>query len=94
MNFNIHYNTKVITDDIPKLPKPIANQIKNAIESKLARNPGRFGKPLRKSLYGFKSLRVGDYRTIFWIRGKIVRIELIQHRAKVYKNILKRMGII
>lgn len=94
MNFNIQYNTKVITDDIPRLPKAIALRTRDAIENKLAKNPGIFGKPLRKSLYGFRSLRVSDYRIIYWIKGKNVRIELINHRATVYKEILKRMKLI
>jgi mRNA-degrading endonuclease RelE of RelBE toxin-antitoxin system len=49
--------------------------------------PDLFGKPLRKSLLGFRSLRVGEYRVIFLIKGKTVEVYMIAHRSRVYEDV-------
>ena len=62
-----------------------------AIEEKLLLRPEIFGKPLRRSLKGCRSLRVGDYRVIFQIHQKAVLIIAIMHRSSEYKGIEKRI---
>lgn len=57
--YTIQYLSSVVDEDIPALPKTWKEKIKKAIESKLRHEPEVFGKPLRKSLKGFRSLRVG-----------------------------------
>lgn len=86
MRFEIQYDSRVIEEDIPRLPKNIRARIKQAIEIKLGNHPEVFGKPLRKSLRGYRRLRVGDYRIIFRIEGDFVKIFVIQHRSVVYEN--------
>lgn len=81
----------VIKKDIPKLSSSDKNKIKKAIEEKLSINPETFGKPLRRSLKGYRKLRVGDYRVIYRIENKIVKIFYIGHRSIVYKNTEKRI---
>ena len=45
-----------------------------------------FGKPLRYSLKGARSLRAGDYRVVFAIeRDDVVLIVKIGHRRDVYE---------
>lgn len=86
MNFEIIYHALVLSEDIPKLNKTQKLRIRLAIEKKLQTDPLTFGKPLRKSLRGYRSLRVGEYRVIFLIDGRIVKVFLIQHRSVVYES--------
>ena len=89
LKFKITYHEKVIFKDIPKLAKTNKERIKKAIEDKLTTSPEIFGKPLRKSLNGYRKLRVGDFRVIFRIKTKFIKIFNIEHRSVVYKNIRK-----
>ena len=89
--FKIFYHYLVVQEDIPKLSAAWKNKIKNAIELRLTTKPDAYGKPLRRSLKNYRKLRVGDYRVIFKIEGKAVKIFVIQHRSVVYKIIQKRI---
>jgi mRNA interferase RelE/StbE len=91
MTFNIFYHELVIKNDIPKLTKRTKTRIKNDIEKKLTAYPEKFGKPLRKSLKGYRKLRSGDYRIIFRINEKTIKILLIEHRSVVYKKGIHRL---
>lgn len=84
MKFEVIYHERVTREDIPRLSTAWKKRIKAAIEQKLFFSPEQFGKPLRRSLKGYRKLRVGDYRVIFRIQGKFVKIFLIQHRSVVY----------
>lgn len=81
----------VVKNDISKLDKESRAKIKKTIEQKLVASPEIFGKPLRKSLKGYRKLRVGDYRIVFKIAKKTVCILIIEHRSIVYKEIFKRI---
>ena len=89
--FDVLYHEAVVKDDIPKLPSFWKAKIKTAIENKLTERPELFGKPLRKSLRGYRKLRVGDYRVIFRIEKTAIKIFAIQHRSVVYKMIDNRI---
>lgn len=91
IEFNIEYHESVVKEDIPKIGKKEKDRIRLAIESKLQIRPELFGKPLRKSLKNYKSLRIGDYRIIYRIEKKTVKIFIIQHRSVVYKNAPNRI---
>ena len=67
VRFTIIYTDSVVKKDIPNLDKKTKQIIKTAIEYKLTTHPEIFGKPLRKSLVGYRKLRVGAYRVIFEI---------------------------
>ena len=84
--YEIVYHTDVVRDDIPKLSSLWKEKIRIAIEEKLTTSPEIFGKPLRQSLRGYRTLRVGDYRVIFRIKGSLVMIFLIAHRSIVYEG--------
>jgi len=90
MKYTLEYHELVMKEDIPKLSKKIKARIKNAVEEKLTTEPELFAKPLRKSLKNYRSLRVGDYRVIFRIEKKVVKIFLIKHRSDVYEKASKR----
>ena len=86
MTYRIEYLESVVTNDIGRLSRSAQNRIKRAIESKLSTHPIEFGKPLRYSLKGARSLRVGDYRVVFTIEPRdVVLIVKIGHRGDVYK---------
>lgn len=92
MIFRIIYHESVVRKDIPKLSEVIKKRIKAAIETKLMTDPAKFGKPLRKSLKGYRKLRSGDYRIIFLIDEEIIRILTIEHRSIVYKKGMERLN--
>ncbi len=91
VKFSVEYHYLVVKEDIPNLPKIWKQRIQNAIEERLMIAPELYGKPLRKSLKGYRKLRVEDYRVIFRIEKKIVKIFVIQHRSRVYETIFKRV---
>jgi mRNA interferase RelE/StbE len=90
MNFEIVYHELVVSDDIPKLSSVWKARIRKAIEERLTTRPDFYGKPLRKSLKGYRKLRVEDYRIIFKIENKTIMILMIAHRSVVYTKINKR----
>jgi len=92
MTFRIEYHKDVIKEDIPKFDDSIKERIKKSIEDKLVNHPEVFGKPLKRSIKGYWKLRVGDYRVIFKIKNKTVKIFVIQHRSEVYKKSLNRLN--
>lgn len=83
--YSIVYAEQVINKDIPKLAFSIKETIKFHIEKKLLSDPIKFGKPLRYSKKGSRSLRIGDYRVIYQIKDKTINILVIQHRKDCYK---------
>lgn len=91
MSYEILYVDKVAKDDIPKISGLYRRRIKTAIETKLVNEPELYGKPLRKSLKGYFKLRVGDYRVIFRIENRKVKIFLIAHRRIVYELVHGRI---
>jgi mRNA interferase RelE/StbE len=86
MKYVIQYSTLLNAKEVARFPKADLRRIKKAIEEKLTTQPELFGKPLRKSLRGYRSLRVGDYRVIFRIEEEIVKIFIIDHRSVVYEE--------
>ena len=92
IKFRLEYEMSVVKEDIPRLSHPAKLRIKRAIEEKLTSSPEVFGKPLRKSLKGYRSLRIGDYRVIFRIcvdedpAKNAVKIFAIMHRSATYKT--------
>ena len=87
MTYRIEYLQSVVRKDIPKLSKAVKQQIRKAIEQKFTVRPIEFGKPLRYSLKGARSLRVGDYRVLFQIEPpNTVLILKIGHRREVYED--------
>jgi len=85
--FTVKYHSDVIREDIPKLTASWKRRIRISIEEKLTTSPETFGKPLRRSLKGYRRLRVGDYRIIFRIEKKTIKIFFIQHRSIVYESV-------
>jgi addiction module RelE/StbE family toxin len=89
--FEVEYHPKVARD-LKHISHPIQKILRRAIETKIAVAPEMYGKPLQFSLRGARSMRVGDYRIIFVITQKVVRIAMIGHRAKVYDEVDGRLS--
>jgi mRNA interferase RelE/StbE len=83
--YKIHYEPAVVTKDLPRLSSTTKSFIKKAIEEKLVIEPIRLGKPLRHSLKGVRSLRVGIYRILYVVKSnETIHIIAISHRKDVY----------
>lgn len=91
MTYTVQYSGLLNPKEIARFPKADLRRIKKAIEDKLTTRPEVFGKPLRFSLKGHRSLRVGDYRVIFRMEKKIIKIILIAHRSMVYEDYEKML---
>ena len=91
MNFRIAYHPLVPGRDLPKLSSFWLSEVERVIEEKLTMYPEVYGKPLSQSLKGYRKLRVGDYRAIFRIDQKTVKIFIIEHRSVVYKLVKQRL---
>ncbi len=88
--FEVVYRDIVVTFDIPHLAPAWREKIRDAIDEKLTTSPDFFGRPLRRSLKGYRKLRVGDYRVVFRIQASKVLIFAILHRSVVYREMEKR----
>lgn len=89
--FRVLYHYLVRENDIPRIASLWKKKIRRAIEERLAVKPSIYGRPLRRSLKGYRKLRVGDYRIIYRIERDAVIIFVIQHRSVVYEIAEKRI---
>lgn len=88
--YRVTYHFLVVHEDIPKLPKLWKEKICFAIEKRLVAEPDLYGKPLRRSLKGYRKLRAGDYCIIFKIEKNQVKVLVIKHGSVVYSEVQKR----
>ena len=89
--YKIIYADEVVKEDLPTILGPWKSEIKQAIEAKLMTRPEVFSRPLRRSLKGYRKLRVGGYRIVFRIEDDTVKIFVIQHRSTVYLSAPERL---
>lgn len=88
--FKIVYDPLVFTEDLPNLERKTLLDIKRVIEHKLTTQPDVYGKPLRGPLRGYWSLRAGTYRVAYHMKGRVVHIDVIEHRSTAYETLLER----
>lgn len=88
--YSLRYH-RLVPDDLTRLDTVWRDEVSAAIENKLLTQPEFFGKPLRQSLKGCRTLRVGDYRVVFRIEQKVLTILAIIHRSTKYKGVEKRV---
>lgn len=81
-----------IANDLKSIPENLKKRIRKAIETRLLVDPINYSLPLRKSLQGYRKLRVGDYRVIYRIEAEKIIILKIGHRKEVYPQSIIRMG--
>ena len=85
MSYSIHYHPK-IREDVSSIPRNIKSRIQKAIEERLVVHPGKYGEPLRRSLRGYRKLRVGDYRIIYRVQAREIIVLKMGHRREVYQK--------
>lgn len=90
MQYRLLYHPLVKEKDLPKLNATMKKRIKTAIVDRLLREPEKYSEPLRKTLKGYRKLRVGDYRIVLRVDNNIIFILGICHRKDVYERIEKR----
>jgi mRNA interferase RelE/StbE len=86
MPYRFSYHPDVKAKDLPKLNRTIQKRIKTAIEQRLSSSPEVYSEPLRRTLKGYRKLRVGDYRIVLKIEGVDILILGICHRKDVYEK--------
>ncbi len=86
MKYEILYAKAFDRKSLESLSLEDRRRIREMIEKKLTIAPEIYGKPLRRSLNGYWSLRVGKYRVIYRIAKNAVYIVLIGHRSTVYRE--------
>lgn len=82
--YEVIYADEVVKEDLPNILEPWKSEIRHAIETKLTTRPEVYSRPLRRSLKGYRKLRVGSYRIVLRIEDDKVKILVIQHRSTVY----------
>ncbi len=90
-SYQVRYPPAVVGQDIPSLDRAMRARIKQAIERKLMTTPEIFGVPLRRSLKGYRKLRVGDHRVVFRLNQNTVYVLAILHRRVVYEHSEQRV---
>ena len=80
-----------VREDVARIPANIRKVIQRAIEERLGVDPVKFGDPLKRSLRGYRKLRVGDYRLIYRCDTPEVVILMIGHRKDVYDKVASRV---
>jgi mRNA interferase RelE/StbE len=91
IRYTIVLNALVVKQDIPRLDTIWRQEVRDVMRAKLSTNPDIYGKPLRQTLRGYRTLRVGDYRIVFRIEKARINVIAIIHRSEVYKEVGKRI---
>lgn len=87
MRFRVIF-TEDSVEQFSNLPKSVQILLKSAIKERLEADPLSYGKPLKYSWRGHRSLRVSDYRIIYRVDKQqiIVLIIKIDIRRDVYEG--------
>ena len=91
MSYLLVYHPRV-AEDVARLNADIRKRIGKALEQRLSSHPESYGKPLRGSLAGYWTLRMGDYRAVYKIKGHEVWIFGVIDRRDIYEDVMKRLS--
>jgi len=91
MLYRLLYHPLVKEKDLPKLNATMKERIKTAVKNRLLTEPEKYSEPLRKTLKGYRKLRIGDYRVVLRVDEDIIYILGICHRKDVYARVEKRI---
>lgn len=94
MTWTVRFHPAVLQDDFRRLPKPVLKEILSAIRTRLTLDPERYGEPLRKELFGYWKLRVGDYRVIYRMRKRELLVLVVKvgprKDRRIYREMVRR----
>ncbi len=91
MKYTLFYADTIDKKWLKSQSADVLDRIQKEISRKLTTKPEIYGKPLRKSLKGYRRLRIGQYRVLFKIVGKKVKIVFIGLKPDVYAQFLKKI---
>jgi len=91
MKYSIIYANTIDKKWLKNQSVNILERIQKEISRKLTTKPEIYGKPLRKSLKGYRRLRIGQYRVLFKIDKEKVKIVFIGLKPDVYEKFLKKI---
>jgi mRNA interferase RelE/StbE len=91
VRYHLRYHPDVKDKDLPKINKNIQKRIKTAIEQRLVVAPGKYSEPLKRTLKGYRKLRVGDYRIVLKLEKDTIVILGICHRKDIYERMEWRL---
>ncbi len=77
MRFTIKFTLEA-EQEFLDLPNNIKPTIQRAINERLEESPLSYGKPLRYSFKGHRSLRVSNYRIIYKVQEQIVTVVIVK----------------
>jgi mRNA interferase RelE/StbE len=83
---------KLVAEDVSGLNVNIRERLSKATQKRLSSHPESYGKPLRGSLAGYWTLRIGDYRVVYRVVRHEVWIYGIMNRKDVYEDVMKRLS--
>ena len=72
--------------DLERLDKPIARRILRRLAWFSKNFQSIVPEPLTGELKGTFKLRIGNWRAVYTVEGKIIVIQFIGHRSEIYKS--------
>lgn len=93
--WKVKIHNLVIKEDFKKIEKQDQLHILKTIYKKLSKSPEDYGAPLRHDLKGYWKLKISDYRVIYKIEKRIIRVLVLKvgmrRDEEVYKEMFKRI---
>lgn len=93
--WNVNIHRLVIDEDFKNINTHDQSVILKTIRKKLCTAPEQYGAPLRHNLKGFRKLKISDYRVIYKIEKKEIKVFVVKvglrKDEKVYKEMMQRM---
>ena len=83
---------RLVAEDVEGLNRDIRRRLARAVQERLTLSPQSYGKPLRGSLAGYWTLRVGDYRVVYRIVRHEVWVFAVINRRDVYSDVMNRLS--
>jgi mRNA interferase RelE/StbE len=77
--------TERAVEDLERLDKPVARRILRRLDWVSKNFRSIVPEPLTGGLKGTFKLRIGDWRAVYTVEGKIIIIQFIGHRSAIYK---------
>lgn len=90
MAYALRYHPDVRKQDIPRLDRKTRDRVRHTIEQRLVEHPEKHTIPLRRTLQGYRKLRIGDYRVVLKIVDATVTVLAVCHRKDVYRQAERR----
>lgn len=95
MTWQVQFQQLVLDEDLPVLDKEARRRVLRDIRKKLTADPEAYGEPLRKELFGYWKLRVGDYRVIYRVSKSKVTVFVLKvgmrRDSAVYSQMIARL---